>query len=243
MKTLSRKQREIQQREGLILDAAREMLLREGFGKLSMDKVARAVEYSKGTIYQHFGSKEDLLVALALDTIHMRNRMFERAAVFAGRPRERMTAIGVAYELFFRLNPSHFNCCLLVHSDAVLHKTLAERASSLQACEMRTMDICVGIVRDAIASGDLSLPSQGSSAQELSFGLWALHFGAYRLMATDVPLEDLGVRDGFETVRRMSQSILDGLDWQPLSKDWDYMQTAQRVLAEVFPEEAASLGG
>ena len=65
METLSRKQREIQEREALILEVAREMLLERGYLGVTMDRIAQAIEYSKGTVYQHFSSKEDVLVALA----------------------------------------------------------------------------------------------------------------------------------------------------------------------------------
>ncbi len=240
MTTLTRKQREIRQREQLILETARDMVLKDGFGKLSMERIAKAVEYSKGTIYQHFSSKEDLLVAVALETIDQRNALFERAAVFSGRARERMTAVGLAYELFMRLYPTHFQCCLLVHSDAVLSKALGKRAGSLLTKETRPMDICVGIVRDGVAAGDLDLGTL--TPHTLSFGLWSLHFGTYRLMATDLPFEEMGVREPLQSVRVLAQRLLDGVGWAPLSHDWDYNTTGERVLREIFPDEAARLG-
>jgi hypothetical protein len=35
-------------------------------------------------------------------------------------------------------------------------------------------------------------------------------------------------------VRSNLQAFLDGLGWRPLSTEWDYEATAQRVLSEVF---------
>ena len=40
------------------------MLLERGYLGLTMDRIAKATEYSKGTIYHHFSSKEVLLEAL-----------------------------------------------------------------------------------------------------------------------------------------------------------------------------------
>ncbi|MEO1235180.1 MAG: helix-turn-helix domain-containing protein, partial [Planctomycetota bacterium] len=68
MQTLTRKQREIADRERLILDHARRMLLDGGVASLSMDRLAEAIEYSKGTVYQHFSSKEDVVAALFIET-------------------------------------------------------------------------------------------------------------------------------------------------------------------------------
>ncbi len=63
MTPLSRKQREIRDRELLILDNAAELLYQEGYAGLSMERIAEAIEYSKGTVYQHFKCKEEVLCA------------------------------------------------------------------------------------------------------------------------------------------------------------------------------------
>src|SRR6516225_5463962 len=56
----ARKERERAAREELILDHAQRMLLRDGFQNLNLDELAEAVEYSKGTLYLHFKTKEDI---------------------------------------------------------------------------------------------------------------------------------------------------------------------------------------
>src|SRR5580692_12527778 len=107
--TLTRKQREVQGREGRILEVARSMIVHDGYHGLSMDRIAEALEYSKGTIYQHFSCKEDILMALVNQAVECRLDLFRRAAAMRGRTRERMTAIGAAAELFFELYPHHFH--------------------------------------------------------------------------------------------------------------------------------------
>ena len=119
--TLTRKQREIQAREGRILEVARSMIVEQGYHGLSMDRIAGALEYSKGTIYQHFTCKEEILLAIVNQTMEKRQATFRRAATFRGRPRERMTAIGFAAELFFRLYPDH------LHIENVLRYFLFEK--------------------------------------------------------------------------------------------------------------------
>mgnify|MGYP001820983313 CR=1 FL=1 len=57
MPALTRKQREILEREELILSAAQKLLHEQGYNHLTMDRVAETVEYSNGTIYNHFASK------------------------------------------------------------------------------------------------------------------------------------------------------------------------------------------
>ncbi|HLY64832.1 MAG TPA: helix-turn-helix domain-containing protein [Chloroflexota bacterium] len=66
------KQRVKQERELEILQAAREVFAERGFAKASIDDIAERVGIGKGTVYLHFASKEDILVAamrLAFQTL------------------------------------------------------------------------------------------------------------------------------------------------------------------------------
>ncbi|MFL5699301.1 MAG: helix-turn-helix domain-containing protein, partial [Ktedonobacteraceae bacterium] len=55
------KERQRQEREALILQAAEEVLIEKGYHEMSMDEIAARVGISKGTVYLHFASKEDLV--------------------------------------------------------------------------------------------------------------------------------------------------------------------------------------
>jgi len=61
-KSLRERQREL--RENLILDAAYELLLEQGYQKMNMDDLAARVGIAKMTLYQHFSSKEALAVGV-----------------------------------------------------------------------------------------------------------------------------------------------------------------------------------
>ncbi len=62
IRSLKEKQR--QEREELILQAAEEMLAEKGYHETSMDEIAVRVGIAKGTVYLHFPSKEDLVMAI-----------------------------------------------------------------------------------------------------------------------------------------------------------------------------------
>lgn len=51
-----------------ILDAARDILAREGYAQLSMRKVAERIEYSPTAIYLHFEDKRDLMFQVCEET-------------------------------------------------------------------------------------------------------------------------------------------------------------------------------
>src|ERR1700678_2582785 len=64
---LSLKDRQRQMRENAILEAAHRLLAEKGYQGMTMDDLATRVGIAKGSLYQHFRSKEDL-IAVALVT-------------------------------------------------------------------------------------------------------------------------------------------------------------------------------
>jgi AcrR family transcriptional regulator len=60
----SLKEKQRQEREALILQAAEEVLMEKGYHETSIDEIASRVGIAKGTVYLHFPSKEDLVIAI-----------------------------------------------------------------------------------------------------------------------------------------------------------------------------------
>ncbi len=61
---LSRKAREKLMRRQEILEAAKRIFAEKGFEKATLDEIAVAAEFGKGTIYNYFSSKEELFLNL-----------------------------------------------------------------------------------------------------------------------------------------------------------------------------------
>ena len=64
----SRRARQKAQLRQEIVDAARDILAREGYAQLSMRKVAERIEYSPTAIYLHFEDKRDLVFQVCEET-------------------------------------------------------------------------------------------------------------------------------------------------------------------------------
>src|SRR6266498_2451227 len=62
--TRSLKERQREERAALILRAAYDVIVEKGYYEASIDEIAARVGISKGTVYLHFASKEDLVAAL-----------------------------------------------------------------------------------------------------------------------------------------------------------------------------------
>jgi AcrR family transcriptional regulator len=60
----SLKEKQRQEREMLILKVAEEVLMEKGYYESSIDEIAGRVGVAKGTVYLHFPSKEDMVLAI-----------------------------------------------------------------------------------------------------------------------------------------------------------------------------------
>ncbi|MFI4980893.1 MAG: helix-turn-helix domain-containing protein [Nevskiales bacterium] len=78
-----------------------------------MARIAEKCDYAVGTLYQHFGSKEDLLVALSADNSQHRVDLFRRVGEWKAGTRDRMVGIAVADLMFVKLYPEHFRLAQL----------------------------------------------------------------------------------------------------------------------------------
>jgi len=230
-----RKERQRREREELILDCARATLEEKGYLGLKLDELAERVEYSKGTLYQHFSSKEDLILAICERDMEQRAALFRRAASFEGRPRERIVAIGLAAGIMAHSHPDFFNIEQLVRTRSVWEKTSPERRAGLEDHIRVTFETACGIVRDAREAGDLD--PDVSSDKEIVFALWTMGIGSFLLGSGASWLATVGLGNPLEVLVRNRHVFLDGLGWRPLSTEWDYPATVQRVLETVFPAE------
>jgi AcrR family transcriptional regulator len=212
------------------------MVLREGYHGLNMDRIAEAVEYSKGTIYNHFSCKEEIIIALAIQTVGKRVDLFRKAAEFKGRSRFRMVAIGEAAETFVRDFPDYFMFEEIIQLPSVREKTSEKRQAVIRGCEMQCMSVVAGVVRDAVAQEDLQMP-RFLSPEQLVFGLWALTSGAYSIMLRSQSLEQLGLDDPFAAVRIHTSALLDGHGWKPHSSEFDLEKLLVRIRREVFDHD------
>jgi len=237
----TRKQREIRQREAQILEVARGHLLEGGYLGLNMDRIAAQMEYSKGTIYQHFRNKEEILIALANEALQQRRVMFARAAQYdasaehPGARRLRIAAVGAAAEAFVEMFPHYFVVEQIVRASSIWEKTSSERRAVMRNCERQCMAIVGGVVRDAVEQGELQLPT-GLQAEDIVFGLWSINLGAQTITSSSDSLGELGIPNPVSSLRESQARMLDGYHWRPLSSDFDYSAHMDLVKRELFSD-------
>lgn len=242
MKGLSKKKREILERRETLLDLARQMLFERGYHGLTMARLAEAIDHSKATVYQQFSCKEEIIIALACRSVDAQRALVERAATFQGHTRERMVAVGEATELFAHLNRDDARLFQLINAEAITQKAPPQSLWPLKSSAMRTVGILNGIIRDAVAQGDVVLDPQ-TRPEELTFYLWLLGESSKGTESIWLHPTEMGVSNPYALMFRMGNVVGDWYGWRPLSWEWDYEETRRRVRREIFPRESAKVYG
>lgn len=241
MGTRARRQREFESREQAILQTARELVQHDGLLNLQMSRVADKCQYSVGTLYQHFGSKEDLLVALVTENLQHNAELFGCAAHWPASTRDRMLAICVADTVFIQNNPEHFRLAQYVFCEVVWNAASRERRDAAMAAGAPIRDTVIGIVESAVTAGDLQL--RGMSAGEVTASFGCLLSGFQSFAHAQGLLEHFAVGNPWRLICRQMQTMLDGLGWKPLSDSAapeSLDDLIQRIRHEVFHDVCRS---
>lgn len=101
----AREKKELRQE---ILDAARELFVREGFENVSMRKIAEKIEYSPTTIYLYFEDKDDLLDCLCEETFARLLRNQNKVSETVSDPLERLRLCLRGYIEFGLKHPNDY---------------------------------------------------------------------------------------------------------------------------------------
>ncbi len=238
---LSPKQRALRDRDQLVLQTARGVLLAEGYYGMTMERVAAACDCPKGTLYQRFTCKEDIVLALAQGCLEKRLALMRRGAAYPGRTREKLAGLGEGVAVFVRLSPGDSR---IVHNAGgpIREKGSEIRVEAIEHVERATIRLLRDIVQEAVASKDLVL-NGGDTAERIAFGIAALADGSYSLTELGLPQEALGLANPVQELWWCHNALADAYGWRPLLGEQDWEETLADIRRTIFPEEAQRLYG
>jgi AcrR family transcriptional regulator len=179
MGVADRRAREKEELKQQILDAARELFVRDGYESVSMRKIAEKIEYSPATIYTYFEDKDEILDCLCEETFL---QLYERqVAAHKDTKADSLEKLRVGMETYIRFG--------LEHPDHYI-VTFILRAPNLEngrGCETRKgragrqcFDGLRNCVRGSIEEGRI----KGADVEETSQAIWAGVHGLTALLIT-----------------------------------------------------------
>jgi AcrR family transcriptional regulator len=116
---VTRKEREIEFRESLIIDAAEKLFTDNGFENTKMEDIAKEADYTKPTLYKYFSCKEDIMLAVYT---RGRNTSYDLILHAIGNDDTgfaKLVTIAKVYNEFFSTHPIYFSLMKYVHSKGI----------------------------------------------------------------------------------------------------------------------------
>lgn len=95
-----RRQREITTQIASILQASRDLARKDGWLKVSIRKIAAAIEYTPPVIYEHFKSREAILIELEKEGFEQLKTKLEAAYKSEQKAENQLLAMSLAYWRF-----------------------------------------------------------------------------------------------------------------------------------------------
>ncbi|HJW82721.1 MAG TPA: TetR/AcrR family transcriptional regulator [Anaerolineae bacterium] len=97
-----------------ILDIAGDLFFHQGYRAIGVDTIVKETGVAKMTLYRHFRSKDDLIVAYLEQVNRLMTDWFDEAAKpYEGKPRDQLVAVFAALEKLVK-SPKCFGCAFLV---------------------------------------------------------------------------------------------------------------------------------
>jgi AcrR family transcriptional regulator len=173
---LSRRDRRRKDTMQEILVAARELLLEVGPEALSLRQVARRADFSPASLYNYFGSRDEIIAAL-FDESFQRLDAYLRRVPEHLPPERRVVELGLAYMDYARDNPMDLRC--------IMQATQELPPGSSVAIGLGAARLIGETFRQGMEQGVFSAGA-GLSAAEMAYGTWALVHGMVSVGGIDL---------------------------------------------------------
>jgi len=146
-----RRERERTEMTERIMDAARAMFVQDGYEAVTLRKIALAIEYSPGAIYQYFKDKQTLVRAIIQkDQQDLRNQIIE--CMLLQEPRARLIEMARRYAQWGVSHPNHYMLLLSPPSGWVKQEDEL-RQDTPTPLEQEAIKILYESVKDAMRRG------------------------------------------------------------------------------------------
>jgi AcrR family transcriptional regulator len=154
MAVAARRLREKEARRQQILDAARDLFFQQGFESTTIEEIAERTELSKGAIYLHFPSKEEIYITLMLEGSQILYEML-RESVSVDLPADTLLRrLGQSYFRFYREYTGYFRMLFLYLSSVEVHQKITqELCDRCEATAKQSLNLVSNIIQKGIDHG------------------------------------------------------------------------------------------
>ncbi len=203
MGVIERKAREKRELKQQILDAARELFVREGYESVSMRKIADKIEYSPATIYTYFKDKDDVLDCLCEETFLKLD--LEKSAAVQEMKGDPLQALKKGMETYIRFGLDHPEHYIVTF---ILKAAPYEKPGGRETRKAKTGQRCFGNMRNLVRRCMEEGKIKNGDLEETSQALWA---GIHGLTALLITQPGFPFVERERLVRRITEILVRGV--------------------------------
>jgi AcrR family transcriptional regulator len=169
----SLKEKQRQEREELILQVAEEVLMEKGYYDSSIDEIAGRVGVAKGTVYLHFPSKEDLVIAIFARDMQTFLQGIQSVISLKQTAQEKLTAM-LEY-LYSGLFSKRTQLLYTIFNSAELRHTFMEKKGCLRELWEQISSLALALLEEGKASDEFDPEIPTSVMLSTFFSLLSPH--------------------------------------------------------------------
>lgn len=204
MSSLERRARERTETRQLILDAAREMFVKDGYEATTMRAIAERIEYTPTAIYHHFRNKQELFIELSRADFLSLAAAFQRIGKIED-PIERLRRLATAYIEFALEHPMQYQLLFMTrHPNVDTDKGIMQGDLSEDSYAF-LRHTCA----ECIATGRLR--PELSDADELGQIAWSSLHGLMALRIVKRDSDWIAWRDPRKTAKQICDLLVAGM--------------------------------
>ena len=195
-----RKLRELETRKKLILNTAKDLFTEKGFSNVTLEDIARAIEFSKGTIYTHFNSKEEIYALILLNQLNILLTYLKEAVKTCKNTTDCIRSCLDAYIKFYRKNREYFQLLFFIDLMSDQYRIPKDLLKEIQLQKIACLIELQNVIKKGMASKEIR---KNHPFIQIALVLWGMTNGIIHLAEShQIKMDDLDrlINVGFEIV-------------------------------------------
>ncbi|MEU2727458.1 TetR/AcrR family transcriptional regulator [Streptomyces griseoviridis] len=218
----------------MLVHLALEMIERDGFHNLTLGRLASEADYSKGTIYNHFTCREDLLIELSSESARRQLRYYQAVADLAWGGVRALYGLMLAYMRHAEVTPVLFECSITARTDTVCEAASEARLQRRDLVEAQMAQVVGSVVERAAAEGPFTNPRVSPAVAVDALRSYILGYAAMHLLSRRFLW---AAESGRHDRLLVLASMVEGLGWPRL--EVEELVTIQEAVNEIVDSSSA----
>ncbi len=184
---------------------------------LKMSEVAKQAQFSMGTVYSHFSSKEDLLLGCTIDISRTITSVFHKVLNSPAPAMERLLTLNMAIWLCYDRQPHHYFLRQLAMTPEIWQRASTGRAQVLDGIYQEMSQIVKALIIELMEDNPAITDKNGEDElSDILMGIWSLGEGLFQISMSGFGLKQPSLQkdNGFSLLTSNLAKYLQGWGWR-----------------------------